>query len=77
MRITEDNRNLVLLATVALCCAMVAGTAALIDPVEAPLRTERLAGNRLAGSLDQNSVEQASVRVVGTRFVPNVNPRER
>jgi hypothetical protein len=76
MRIREDNRNLVLLATVALCCAMVAGTAALIDPAGAPLRTERLADNGPV-SVDQSPVDQASVRVIGTPFVPNVNPRER
>ena len=77
MRIREDNRNLVLLATVALCCAMVAGTAALIDPAEAPRRTERLADNGAAAAVERASAEQASVRVIGPQFVPIVNPRQR
>jgi len=75
MRIKEHNRNLVLLATVALCCAAVAGTAELIDPAQGPVRTERVADN--AASVDQAFVDPASVRVVGTPFVPNVNPRQR
>ncbi len=78
MRIREDNRNLVLLTTVALCCAMVAGTAELIGPSEAPARIERVAVNAPAVAVEQQpSIDQASVRVVGTKFVPNVNPRER
>lgn len=87
MRISEDNRNLVLLATVALCCAMVAGTAALVDPAEAPLRTQRVADSGAVApigqasvqraSVEQASAEQSSVRVIGPPFVPNVNPRQR
>ena len=81
MRIREDNRNLVLLATVALCCAVVAGTAALIDPDGTPPHPQYLADNGSAvadqTATDQASVDQAAVRVVGTPFVPNVNPRQR
>jgi len=81
MRIREENRNLVLLATVALCCAAIAGAAALIDPAGAPLRTQYLADNGPAiadqTTADQASVDQTSVRVIGTPFVPNVNPRQR
>lgn len=69
MRIREENCNMVLLATVALFCAVVATAVALLDPSSAPSRNERMADNR--------AVDQASVRVVGPAFAPNVNPRER
>jgi hypothetical protein len=72
MRIREDNRNMVLLATIALCCAVVAGTAALMGSAEGTVRTAQVADNAPAVSVDQ-----APVRVIGTPFVPNVYPRER
>ncbi|WGD55857.1 hypothetical protein QA641_19385 [Bradyrhizobium sp. CB1650] len=68
MRISEDNRNMFLLATVALCCAAVAGTIALFEPA---------ADQRIAASGSVDSAIQTPVRVVGAPFVPNVNPRER
>ena len=68
-RIPKDNRNMLLLAAVTLCC-IVAGTAALLDPM--PVRDKQATDTR------QVRVDDVSaVRVVGTQFVPNVNPRER
>lgn len=73
MRIREDNRNMFLLTTVALCCAVVAGALAVLQPVFGePPRSD----SRPVDSSAQASV-QASVRVVGAPFVPNVNPRQR
>jgi hypothetical protein len=72
MRIREDNRNMFLLTTVALCCAVVAGALAVLEPVfgEAP-------GRQLAEARPVDSSSLAPVRVVGAPFVPNVNPRQR
>ncbi len=72
MRIREDNRNMFLLTTVTLCCAVVAGALAVLEPVfgEAPEK-------QVADSRPIDSTTQASVRVVGgAPFVPNVNPRQ-
>lgn len=71
MRIREDNRNMFLLTTVALCCAVVAAALAVLEPVfgEPPEK-------QVAVSRPIDSSAQASVRVVGTPFVPNVNPRQ-
>jgi hypothetical protein len=70
MRIPEANRNMLLLAAVTLCCIVVAGTAALLDPT--PVRDKQ------ATDIRQVRVDDVSaVRVVGAPFVPNVNPRER
>jgi hypothetical protein len=71
MRIREDNRNMILLAAVALFCAVVAGALALLQGAS-QLRQERLAADMPAHAADP-----AQVRVIGTPFVPNVNPRER
>lgn len=61
-----------LLTTVTLCCAVVAGALAVLQPVfGAP------SGKRVADSRPVDSSAQASVRVVGAPFVPNVNPRQR
>jgi len=72
MRIREENRNMFLLAAVALCCAIVAGTFALLEPVlgRAPER-------QVADSGPVDAEAPAAVRVVGAPFVPNVNPRQR
>jgi hypothetical protein len=71
MRIREDNRNIFLLTTVTLCCAVVAGALAVLEPVfgEAP-RTQ------VSDARPVDSSTLAPVRVVGAPFVPNVNPRQ-
>lgn len=80
MRIREENCNIVLLAAVTLSCTAVAGAAALIDivPGSAP---RAVANIRVADSAPTvqpvSTVDRSDVRVVGTPFVPNVNPRER
>lgn len=77
MRIREENRNIFLLATVTLCCGVVAGTATLLEPVfgQAP---EKLSANQIADGSPADVAARPPVRVVGgTVFVPNVNPRER
>ena len=75
MRIKEENRNMVLLATVTLCCGAVAGMSTLLDPVLEPA-PERLVVERGAVDAPRTPV-QTPVRVVGAPFEPNVNPRER
>jgi len=61
-----------LLGAVTLCCAVVAGTLALLEPVfgQAPQR-------QVADSRPIDAEAPAAVRVVGAPFVPNVNPRQR
>ena len=68
MRIREENRNIVLLATVTLCCGVLAGAIALFEPAPARQQAERAAMNVTAPT---------PVRVVGAPFQPNLNPRER
>ncbi|MGX1323751.1 hypothetical protein AB7M17_007204 [Bradyrhizobium sp. USDA 377] len=72
MQIREENRNMLLLGTVTLCCAIVAGTLALLEPVfgQAPER-------QVAESKPVDVAAPAPVRLVGAPFVPNVKPRER
>ncbi len=65
MRIPEENRNIVLLATVTLLTALVAGVVSIIDP------------SPPAASEPAYVTEHAAVRTVGAPFAPNVNPRER
>jgi hypothetical protein len=86
MRIKEDNRNMFLLTTVTLCCAVVAGALAVLEPALAVLKPalavlEPVFGEspekQVADSRPVDSSAQASVRVVGAPFVPNVNPRQR
>jgi hypothetical protein len=72
MRIREENRNIFLLGAVTLCCAMVAATLALFEPVlgQAPAK-------QLADSRSMEAAIRKPIRVIGAPFVPNVNPRER
>ena len=72
MRIKEENRNMFLLATVTLCCVVVAGTVALFDLAPGPAPATQVA-ERAATDLG----DPTPVRVVGTPFAPNVTPRER
>ena len=61
-----------LLGAVTVCCAVMAGTLALFEPVfgEAPK-------NQVAESRPVEPAAPTAVRVVGAPFVPNVTPRER
>ncbi len=64
-----------LLATVTLCCGVVAGTSMLLEPALSP-PPERLVAERAIADVPQASL-QTPVRVVGAPFEPNVNPRQR
>ncbi len=61
-----------LLGAVTLCCAVVAATLALFEPVfgQAPEK-------QLTDSRPTEAATREPVRVVGAPFMPNVNPRER
>ena len=76
MRIREEDRNMVLLATVTLCCSAVAATLALFEPMrgQAP---DKLVADRAVIDLTTRTPAHIPVRVVGAPFEPNVNPRER
>ncbi|MGY4623718.1 hypothetical protein ACVWY3_001474 [Bradyrhizobium sp. USDA 4486] len=66
-----------LLGAVTLCCAIVAGTLALLEPVFGQ-RPERQPRERQVADADRGPIDSAApVRVIGAPFVPNVNPRER
>ncbi len=65
MMIREENRNLVLLAIVALLCVAIAAATSLFNPA-APEATTAV-----------HLTEDAPVRVIGTPFVPNTTPRDR
>jgi len=65
MRIPEENRNMVLLATVTLLTASVALVASAFAPSTVP-----------AARSTTVVADQTPVRVVGPRFIPNTNPRE-
>jgi hypothetical protein len=67
MKVREEDRNVVLLASVALVCAMLALIGAAFEPTASTAQT---AGEQTA------LADQATVRVVGVPFVPNTNPRE-
>ena len=67
MRVREDNRDMVLLASVALLCALIALAAAAFEPKPSTARSS----NQQAALADE-----APVRIVGVPFVPNTNPRE-
>jgi uncharacterized membrane protein len=68
MRVREEDRNMVLLAAVTLVSVVVAGVAALFEPVTAKQET---------ASTPAYLIDSTPVRVVGAPFVPNTNPRER
>jgi hypothetical protein len=65
MRIPEENRNMVLLTTVALFTAAIASALALVEPVPTP-----------SDSKPVYLTSPTPVRVVGVPFEPNTNPRE-
>ena len=67
MKVREENRNMVLLASVTMVCAMLALISAAFEPMSSTAQT---AGRQAA------LADQAPVRVVGVPFVPNTNPRE-
>jgi hypothetical protein len=68
MRIREENRNIVRLAMVTLCCGALAGAIALFEPAPAKQQAQR-------AMIDVTA--PTPVRVVGAPFEPNLNPRER
>lgn len=68
MRVREEDRNMVLLATVAAVSMLIASVAALFEPATAKQEVV-IPPAYLADS--------TPVRVVGAPFVPNTNPRER
>ena len=71
MRIREENRNMVLLAAVALVAGTVAFALAFVGASPGPPE-----GQTAAVAMTDQVSEQAPVRVVGPPFVPNTNPRE-
>ncbi len=72
MRISEENRNMFLLAAVTLCCGVLAGAVALFEPVPGPGPAKQQTAN---APIDVPA--PTPVRVVGAPFEPNLNPRER
>jgi len=66
MRIREEDRNMVLLATVTAFTAAIAGVIALAEPAPEPAPATSAA----------YLADQTPVRVVGPSFTPNVNPRD-
>ena len=68
MKVREENRNVVLLAAVALVSVAVAGVVALFEPA---------ATKREIATSPAYLADSTPVRVVGAPFVPNTNPRER
>jgi len=89
MRIREENCNLVLLAGVTLVSAVIAGTAALLEPASAVSKSRPVyavaatpsssaaATSPVAETTPARLVDQIPVRVIGAPFVPNTRPRER
>jgi len=65
MRIREENRNMVLLATVTFLTASVALVVSAVEPQGSTAQTAK--ANVVA--------DQGPVRVIGVPFVPNTNPR--
>jgi hypothetical protein len=65
MRIPEENRNMVLLASVTVFAAAIAWALAVVD--HAPMPTD---------SKPAYFADQTPVRVIGVPFEPNINPRE-
>jgi hypothetical protein len=68
MRIPEENCNMLLLATVTLAGAIIAGGVALLEP--APTRQP-------AVGQPAYLADSTQVRIIGAPFAPNTNPRER
>jgi hypothetical protein len=68
MRIREENCNMVLLATVTLLSAAVAGGVALFEPAPA---------QEMAQAQPAYVLDTTPVRVVGAPFVPNTDPHRR
>jgi hypothetical protein len=68
MRVREEDRNMVLLATVALVSVIIAGVVALFEPATA---------QQQAASPPAYLADSTPVRVVGAPFAPNTNPSER
>jgi hypothetical protein len=86
MRVREENCGMLLLAAVTLVSVAIAGGASLLEPaLPAGKKPVYLADRTMlraapAPSTDPKPVylaNQTPARVVGTPFVPNVNPRER
>lgn len=74
MLIREENRNMILLATVTLCCSAVAGALAMVEPAPGQASDKLVAAR---ADIDVTAPTQIPVRVVGAPFEPNVNPRDR
>ena len=68
MRVREENRNMVLLAAVALVSVIIAAGVALLEPATA--KQEAVAEPAYLA-------DPTPVRVVGAPFVPNTDPRRR
>jgi hypothetical protein len=68
MKVREENRNIVLLASVALVCAMLALIATAFEPAAS---TAQIASQQTV------LADETPVRVVGVPFVPNTTPRDR
>jgi hypothetical protein len=67
MRVREEDRNMLLLGSVALVCATLALIATAFEPTSSTAQT----ASRQAAIADPTPV-----RIVGVPFVPNTNPRE-
>lgn len=68
MKVREDDRNIVLLATATLVSVAVAGVVGLFEPAT---KKQEIATS------PAYLADSTPVRVVGAPFVPNTNPRER
>ena len=68
MRVREENRNMVLLATVTLVSAIIAVGVALLEPATA---------KQEAAAPPPYLTDSTPVRVVGAPFVPNTDPHRR
>jgi hypothetical protein len=81
MKIREEDCNMVLLATVVLFGMVIASGATLVAPAETkPMQIAEGELTRTTASNDKPLVyvsDQPGIRVVGSPFVPNINPRER
>ena len=84
MRVREENRNMLLLASVTMLSVAIAGGAALLEPgpaaVKKPVYVTERTTTQPAPPPDQRPVyltDQIPARVIGTPFVPNTHPRER